>query len=1119
MALEEHDISAIRDQLASMVTGIESRIDARFSQILANVSSSNSGISNLREEVRRIEQRQGQITSGGGGGGGRRREAGLPVPAYQAGSGGSVPDAMNLAVRQASLLQDSSRDVARYAQDLATASNKLGGELLGARAFTSELRTLLQASRSGQRGATSRLGSLGAEPMFGEVINLLQSEVSDYRTKFAQGGSVPGGLEGFRRQVEASSLLDMFKHVEAAQYISGGGISDRGFLRHAQGVLGPSYSPEAMSAISGRLRESGQYIARARGENQRDETAERNARELIESFGGERGIERLRASFASRQIELQGQREEGTLTSSGEEEMSRLSAALNDVIPALQQLGVTLDGSTQKTSAAIGGLITSVVGALGIQQFMMMRFVQQPYQYQTLPALGLMGSTGMMGEALSGAYGAQESVLQSYREFGVNSTMGVGALAGGALGLRLGGGAIGAALGAGVGLVGAGVLGINFQDDIAKALAGENPQRAFTAELGRRMLDPQKFSQEFLLPTMQARVNLGITGEEGRTAAQRLGDMASSGAQALGYDAVVVGQLLGAALSSLRPGLAPSDDESSRRLIDTISELEAFGVSREMGMGLLSTLSAAGSEDYRESIARLALATSEDGEITNYTANVLVPALAKVVESRAIQNISKNSELVERETAGLFSFFKNSDTNLGKMLSANPEVMSRVFGMLDQVSETALQDPALMLYLNRMGVSFSEVLQGDPRTLTMPMQMFARQASYDASGKIDLNNMSSISALMGFLTMSGVGVSTGTMNIAAEMFSALQQASRVPGGGGVNLDDFTERLRMESPEYRLEQAFAQFSERMTQIVGSEGAAVTSNIVQETNTFFSLMSDNVTAILAIQTAMQTVLGDTGRMSTMIAQAGLDILNRLIQVTGVTDILNTEGYRNLQSMVRAEFESRGLTPLDAVTNVVLSEGNLSRDSFGVDQQNALRTLLVSTGREVSALGPDEFYVGAHDIQSMFDTDFLQGLLYDAEASKLAGEELTDSQRSALILSKFINAQNENSGLFIPEELMGNFATGGYTGIGSRLDVAGVVHGGEYVISDNNVSGNLATLERMQAGERFDENSPFSMTSNESGETIRVMLEFSNTNPEQIINAAKRSALSMLREERLI
>jgi hypothetical protein len=1289
MALNEHDISSIRDQLSSLVTGIESRIDARFAQVFANLSSSNSSISNLRDDIRRLEQRQSPIT---GGGGGRRRDSGLPIPAHSSGSGG-VPNAMNVAVRQASLLENGARDVARYAQDLLNATNNIGGQLTTARALNTELRNLLQVARTPQgAGAQYRLREYVSSPEFNQDLDKMRMDTRSFARRLSQPGNIANGsaiLENYLRtqglisereklqtqslsgrfdpnlpadfnagrnnvrelmlslglssyatrqlrfrganvarrfttpesreaSVEAflnlpeenlialgrrSDILDrirssgnlneeLFDRLRGSARTAVRGYDTRRFVeslsatsvltpgdlasqieRMRAGIVGgEGIDPRRIAALSGRITSSIDYIRQARSAGMPNIEAEGNLNNIFQAFGGRQGLRGFSESVGQELSEFQRRRLGGeTFTEEEEEREATLVATMQQLISALSQAGEVTEASSQKTNTTIAGLISSVVGALSIQQFLMMRFVQQPYQYQTLPALGLMGSTGMMGETLSGAFGAQESVLQSYREFGVSASFGAGGALGSLPGL-LRGNPLLAVGGAIAGSLVTGGLGIMNQDGLAKALAGDNAEKAFTAELGRRMLDAQKFSQEFVLPTMQARVNLGIVGDETGTAANKLGALAGPGARALGYDSVVVGQLLGASLSTLRPGLAPSDEETSKRLIDTISELEAFGVSKEMGMGLLSTLSAAGSEDYRESIARLALATSEDGDITNYTANVLVPALAKVVESRSIQNISKNSELVERETAGLFSFFKNSDTNLGKMLSANPEVMSRVFGMLDQVSETAIQDPALMLYLNRMGVSFEQVMQGDTRALMLPMQMFAQQASYDAAGKIDLNNMASISSLMGFLTMSGIGVSTGTMNIAAEMFSAIQQSN----GRDVKMGEFTERLMMESPEHRLERAFAQFSERMTKIAGSEGAEVTTNIVTETNTFFSLMSQNMASILEIQKSVQTVLGDTAAMSAKIAQAGIDTLTKLSEVTGI-DIDTTELKRNYIRSYSNEFQRRVLPDVSnenvaAAYNVITQNkqgantwsyspggglvfsaaqfnvggasgsigtemaswavlgpaGRAQNNIFNIKQTEEYRRNLEGWTSNPERLGQ---YQGA--LPFSFGGKNFNFLTRD-QVTRMFPERMEEYKNFVrfMMVSELSPTHDElNANVSLRDEYRaaalpiqdewstGDWATGGYTGIGSRVEPVGVVHGGEYVISDNNISGNLATLERIQAGERFDENSPFSMSANTANDTIRVMLEFSNTEPEQIINAARRSAIAVLREERLI
>lgn len=1326
MALEEHDISLIRDQLSSLVTSIESRIDARFSQVVSNISNSNSSLSTLREEVRSLSQRNlnqiGESSS--------RRPSGLPIPVHQGGYGhsGGIPASMRFPEEAASLLNDNAQKVGVYAKDLLSASSNIGEYIKSARSLNSELKALLQISRRGEEGdgAASLLreyasssgfqdnlktlehriqGGLNAlnkriilpnvpyTPMSPEELSKTQAEFDFQKT--IERESLPGRFDAnksasenireleksigvtvgvdktiprrFITEESANISFDRFlkaskenpelmreyastRNLELA--LKGVGIKDRVLkearefrlddyaeqmkerlsldnmpftakaLMHDSGVIPADYgklveatevpiipnkkpetaidmlaTPEVLSSTARTIRGLTSYARERIDLGNPDERVNEQLKSLYAEFSGEKGLEKTLTDLRGRRAELEEKMHHTQKPLNEEEsaEFDALTAKINELIPAISGAGKLFQESNQKTATSIAGAISSVVAALSVQQFMMMRFVSQPYQYETVPALGAMGNTGMMGDVLSGSFGAQESVLQSYREFGATAAFSLGGLAGGALGgLRFG--LPGAIIGGVAGSLAGGTLGIFNQDSIANFLAGDMDNRAFQAELGRRMLDGQRFSSEYLMPTMQARINLGLDNRVDAagnpiTSASILNSFASEGALSLGYDPIVVAQLIGAGLSTMRPDLSPSEDESAINFVNTIAELEGFGVSKEAGIGLLSTLSAAGSEDYRESLARLAFSTSQDGELTNYTMNVLVPALAKVVESRSIQNISKNSELVERETASLFAFFKNSDTNLGKMLGANPEVMNRVFDMLNQVSETALNDPALMLFLNRMGVSFKDVMQQDPRTLLAPLELFSNYADYNVDGTANLDSMATYSSLAGFLQSTGIGVSTGTLNIASEMFSAMQQ-SRMTGADFVGYEDYMERMRAEDPQQQLIDVFNQFNVRMNAIAGSEGADVTRNIVTETTMFFDLMTKNADSIRELQASVQTILGDSAAIGRNIAAAGISILEKLSQVTGV-DIDTTELKRSyigsyatetqrresiegldstyisdiysaitenemgdttwssspqgglqihnslLLSRMRAEneYEDAGnLIPLtDSAAPMTLAAIGVNinnaknhlpgsrRGIFGLGglDQNAFGNM--SGGSlEVSINGNVNRFFTRDEIQQMFPNDPSKEREYGNYVAFMALSELRPTER------QFNQDENLKNEYFSAKSILSQewgtvldrgWATGGYTGTGTRLDPVGVVHGGEYVISDNNVGGNFQTLQRIQAGEKMDISSPFSTNTTVSNETIRVTLEFSNTNPEEIIEAARMSARAMLREERII
>jgi hypothetical protein len=699
-------------------------------------------------------------------------------------------------------------------------------------------------------------------------------------------------------------------------------------------------------------------------------------------------------------------------------------ARIDELIAALTQTQRAVVDSGEKQSKGIGALIASVLGTGMLQQFLMQRFVQQPYTYTTLPALSAMGNMGPMGEALSGAFGAQEAVRQSYKGMAVNAMGAVGGAAGLAMG-GLAGGAIGGLIG-----LGAGIL---FKDPMGELLSSGMDKQAFNMALGKSVFNPQKFTQDVFMPTLQARMGLGLGEGEILPELERTtyginqttgqSDSAIPGARALGYDSVMAGRVLGNYLSVLSPALQQQamSPENRGELINRTAQLEAFGMSKDLIFSVMSDISRAGSQDYEKSLGTLLLATSEKGEITNYTANVLVPALSKVVESRAVQNIAKSSEQVERETAGLFSLFKNSDTNLGAMLAANPEVMNRVFGMVDQISETAVQDPALMLFLNRMGVSFKDVVTGDPRTLLEPLSAFANFAEYDESGRVDLDSANNVSALAGFLTMSGIGVSTGSINLAAQMMEAIRS------GDSGRAETISRELYGKTPETILEQLV----ERLEAIGTTEGGQIMADLVDSANTFNSLMEQNTERMASLQAELMGVFTNTEEIAKRLNEAA-------------------EAYRKeIERMTSDE------SPLSQIISVI-KETQL----FGIPNIGHA----VSTGLR-----------GAEVI-----TNWFSGLPFFQQK-----------------------------------------ATGGYTGVGNRLEPVGVVHGGEYVISDDRVGPNINTLERMQAGENFDDasGSSFSTGTSSSGDTIRVTLEFSNTSPDEIVNIARLAAHRTLREERLI
>jgi hypothetical protein len=341
-----------------------------------------------------------------------------------------------------------------------------------------------------------------------------------------------------------------------------------------------------------------------------------------------------------------------------------------------------------------------------------------------------------------------------------------------------------------------------------------------------------------------------------------------------------------------------------------------------------------------------------------------------------------------------------------------------------------------------------------------------------------------------------------------------------------------------------------------------------DFVENNNAFYTAMVDNLEAIKTVQDAMAEVFSNTKLIAEHIKNAA----DR--QVTILNGILNSRDPRNNVTEVVKLGELTTTDPRDSNTTstYTLSPRDLFREVtdrnsvttiqpftqsaqiYGLRQEGN-RYVLDSAERDryidtrllpISASNEEliNFFVGANGAAPMlslinFDeggtmqvggqmasevinssiVTFLQDLRREFEEGEF------DANKKAVIINQLESAvaerlsqrlKTDNLQIDFPES---EFATGGYTGLGNRIEPVGVVHGGEYVISDNRVTGNRRTLERMQSGENFDEIMGSSPGNFSGGEKIRVVMEFSNTNPSAIISAAKSSMRQLLLSERLI
>ena len=802
------------------------------------------------------------------------------------------------------------------------------------------------------------------------------------------------------------------------------------------------------------------------------------------------------------------------------------SKALEKLAAALPNLAARIDSSGKDTAKNISSIVSQVAGALMLQQLMTMANITLPYQYQTKPALSALGSSGMMGELLSGALGAQESVMQGFREMTPGITAGAGALIGskfGAPGMLLGG-----ALG---GLAGT-IPQVN--DMLAGALdyaTGNFSEKAFQTSLGSSLLDANKFKDITLASLIP---QLAFSNNFSGNTVDFLQAGVSDEAKAMGFDPMKSAQfttsvLTSVPLSALNPNnlsfqtadaqnFEDRDRASVTGLLNLSAALESRGMTTESSLDLYSTLARAGSEDIIKSVSTLVSATSQDGVATDYTLNVLVPALSRVVESRSIANISRSSEEIERGTAGVFSFIKSSGTRLADLIEKNPNaVLSQVFGMIDQVGESALNDPARMMFLNQLGIPFMDVIGKKEDMLYKPVEFFRNMASFDSDGTI--NKEQSFFTAMQMLNVLGIQMTGTNLQYAFSMLEA--------GGDSDRVSEIMQEMGDNDPLTRIAEALEKF-------IGTEEGTILTRITQQAEQYYTALTDNVDNILAMQHAIEKAMEDSATVSAavdvamysfissiadMIERSGnLEAANEIRELLkGITKPPETGLMADIKNLAESLIEDLGT----AVSSFSSSIGNIVSDittgvmdgikeffdglipRFGASAPMGVEDFMVSALGEVSET--TGALVGMNPLENGALTDFLS-----VAASGVNNSEVTQTSNLLLALG---HSTLENGALNHGISA----ATGGFTGIGGRLEPVGIVHGGEYVISDTRVPGNRITLDRMMSGENFDEQTS-ALTNSENG-NITVTLEFSNTNPSAIIDAAVNASRNMLQSERIL
>lgn len=624
-----------------------------------------------------------------------------------------------------------------------------------------------------------------------------------------------------------------------------------------------------MSQIRSRTR-MGRVVAREMegglNEDYRSEL-EKNRRELLDS---------IPEKIKEHEEKLARGDEEGARMSQIEAtQASNLAKEIQNVL----EYGVKQQGNSLNRVMSHVGNIVATLGAANIASRV---FLQEPYQFQTRPALGALGQQGEVGSMLSGALGELEQYKLGINQqalFGGAGLVGMGMSMGGPMGLLLGG--------AGLALGGAGLSGV--AADAYLGLSGTVDEDEIMAQsLAQAVADPQRLVGNFATARPGLFAAMGAGGDREADFGYTLGPGSREGSQTgntildrmislrgLGYSQEDMGALLSQTALGLRGG--PGEMTTYAETAGQIGA--AYGIDEGAVLSNMQTAQRYGSQNARESLM-MAIGASADseGNITSYTTNVLVPALMKVTESMAIQNLARSSGELEREVYGLRRSLVESGTNLGQLAEQNPEIMARVMNTIQSAIGASMENPAMLAYDLMSGSSFADVALKRPVVMQNKLESVLR--SPHLSG-VDFSDMDSVFGDP--LAVSGLRYAQSITGIGdIQMLSQL--LALVQGGGSlVGIDG---QLSDEAKEIS-GAAEEDLDKRIAEIIGTDLGTLAASLATQTDEALKTSQTLVDSMIDLQEKISTFIMDEELVN--LARQGMDdIVEKLGEFLGETPV---------------------------------------------------------------------------------------------------------------------------------------------------------------------------------------------------------------------------------------
>lgn len=414
------------------------------------------------------------------------------------------------------------------------------------------------------------------------------------------------------------------------------------------------------------------------------------------------------------------------------EEARRISTEVASKSNLAQELRNILEADSKETKHGVDkalSFMTQIASTMAVGSMVTSRMITDPYRYQFQPAMTALGRQGALGQTLAGAYGTEKSYDVQNNTQAAYAGMGI---AGMGLNLMMGGNVAAGGLTMAAGGV-LGTLGLTgkFNDILQSVGIKLSHDTIVGNQIAQQIADPNAL----INPFMQSRAGLFQMGGANQSnfgyymngqvtqGNRRLGTgnaildrIAGRGTMlnALGYSGAQAGQLL----STVSQNVVGNPDQLANYTNFVGQAAKGFGINESQVVGMLSSATRAGSTNATRSTRMAMESVSNNGNLTNYQMNVLVPALMKVTESMSIRNVARSSEDLQQEIYSLRNSMQGSQTPLGNLVRTNPQAFNQVYTSINQAVKSALDNPARMAQDIMLGSSVGDIIQGKAGVFT-----------------------------------------------------------------------------------------------------------------------------------------------------------------------------------------------------------------------------------------------------------------------------------------------------------------------------------------------------------------------------------------------------------------